>query len=313
MTKLEDILASIPVVASFPRPDWDQVTDWLHQHYPEGQWYDIGSDLARQWLAAIRDAAGSDYEFFESPNFLFLTPHGESHAISLARVAERALREMTEGLPGVASKPQYGKFVCLVFGDIGTYYEYLSYYYPEGEFGASAGVYLSRGYPHFALSHAERDSQEFAFVHELTHACLEDCPLPLWLEEGVTQTMEESILGFSSFVMNREEHTRHQAFWSEYGLQDFWLGRSFQRPDDGMELSYSLAQVFTRNLISRGRPQFLRLLEEASPGDCGDQAVRGIYGFGLGDLARQFLGEGNWNWDPAAAREFTQDDKPANS
>ncbi len=222
----------------------------------------------------------------------------------LARVAERALRQITDALPGVAGKNCYGKFACLAFRDYETYYEYISYFCPEGEFGASGGAYLAQGYSHFVLNHAEHSSLEFVLVHELTHACLSDCPLPLWLEEGVTQIMEEAIFGHSDFAMNREELARHQSYWAENGLRCFWSGRSFQRPDDGMELSYVLAQVLTRNLLSRGRETFLRLLTAAEPLDCGDSATREIYGFGLGDLATHFLGEGDWGWTPVNAADF---------
>ena len=52
----------------------------------------------------------------------------------------------------------------------------------------------------------------------------------------------------------------------------------------------------TRDLLSRGREEFLKLLKAADPLDCGDSATREIYGFGVGDLAAHFLGEGDWGW-----------------
>ncbi|MEM7234204.1 MAG: hypothetical protein AAF517_18645, partial [Planctomycetota bacterium] len=168
----------------------------------------------------------------------------------------------------------------------------------------SGGVYLEDGYSHFALNHSEPSSQEFTLVHELTHVCLAGCPLPLWLEEGITQLTEEAILGYSGFTMNREELVRHQEYWRENGLRSFWMGLSFHNPDDGGELSYALAQVLTRNLLSRGRGDFLCLLKDAHPLDCGDRAMRTIYGFGLGDVAAHFLGEGEWDWTPVEPTDF---------
>ncbi len=301
---LDDILDSIPVLFGFPRPDWAKVGRWLATECAKDDRDEVCTDLARQWLATVKVAAGEGYEVFESDNFLILTSAGPTHARNLARVAERALKEMLEGLPGVAQKDGHGKFVCISFADRDSYYEYISHFYPEGEFGASGGVYLSHGYPHFVLNHAAHSSLELVLVHELTHACLGSCPLPLWLEEGVTQIMEEAILGISRFAMNREEVERHQKYWRDSGLRCFWLGESFRRPTVGRELSYDLAEVLTRNLLSRGRDQFLRLLKEADSLDCGDTATKNVYGLGIGDLAAQFLGEGDWEWTPVEAADF---------
>lgn len=300
----DDILGSMPVIDGFPRPDWSKVWDRFDECNTDDEREEVSTELARGWLAAVKDAAGEGYEVFESEHFLFLTSKGRERALNLARVAERAFKEMVEGLPGIAGKEGHGKFVCLAFRDVDTYYEYLSYFYPEGEFGASSGCYVSDGYVHFVMNHGEQLTLEFTLVHELTHACLRGCPLPLWLEEGVTQMMEEAILGYSNFTMSREELDRHQEFWDENGLSCFWWGSSFQRADDGMELSYVLAQVLTRNLLSRGRENFLRLLKEADPSDCGDSATREIYGLGVGDLATQFLGAGDWECAPVEAADF---------
>lgn len=293
MPDLADILDSIPTVSGFPRPDWSKVGVWLDTDCAEEDREHVATDLARQWLRGIQSAAGDGYQIFETQNFLILSALGRTNAMNLARVAERALEQVVEALPGIARKNGHGKFVCLAFADADRYYEYISYFYPEGEFGASGGVHLSDGYAHFVLNRADQTGLELGLVHELTHACLAGCPLPVWLEEGITQLMEESILGYSRFVMNREEVERHQRYWKCNGLSCFWSGQSFQRPDDGMELSYALAQVLTRDLLSRGRGRFLRLLEEADPSDSGDAATRNIYGLGIRDLAAQFLGEGN--------------------
>jgi tetratricopeptide (TPR) repeat protein len=304
MARLERILGSIPIVSGFPRPDWERIGEWVSAQCSEDDPDEVYTNLARQWLAMVKEAVGDGYELVESDNFLILTASDQKNSAHLTRIAERALKEMVDGLPGIAAKSGYGKFVCLAFRDIDTYYEYISYFFPEGEYGATGGMYLSQGYAHFVLNHAAQQFLEPTLVHELTHACLHRHALPLWLEEGVTQVMEEAILGYSDFKMNREEVERHQKYWRENGLRCFWLGQSFSRPDDGMELSYSLAQVLTRNLNSRGRQLFLRLLERANASDCGDSATRELYGLGVGDLAAQFLGDGDWDWVPVEATDF---------
>ena len=71
---------------------------------------------------------------------------------------------MLEGLPGIAANEGRGKIVCVSFGDTNRYYDYISYFYPDGEYGATAGVHLRDDYPHFVLNHAEQWSLEVTLV-----------------------------------------------------------------------------------------------------------------------------------------------------
>lgn len=266
---------------------------------------DSYSKLAAEWLDGIARAWGGDYRVYQSANFFVVTAFGEKSAGNLARLGERVYELMTARLPTIAAKSGPGKFVCLVADSFDRYYDYVSHFYPDGEFGASAGVFLSAsGYCHFVLNHAEGWIQESTLVHELAHALLQHRGLPLWLEEGLTQLMEDEVLGGVGFHINREEVERHRLFWAEHGLRGFWDGSSFSRADDGMELSYALSQVLIRNLLSRDRQQFLEFAAQASHLDYGESASQSVYGTSLPEWIAQFLGPGDWGTGPTTGSEY---------
>jgi len=301
---LNEILEAIPIDEGFPRPDWSAVERWLQTHCAEEDREPRRLEFVREWIVLLKNAAGDGYEVFESESFLLLTPIGAKRAGNLVRVADRALQSMRDAIPGVDDAIGAGKFACLSFGDVDTYYAYVSHFYPdEGEFGASGGCYLSEGLPHFVLNCGEQATLEYVMVHELTHACLGSYVLPLWLEEGVTQAVEDEVLG-SWFAMDRESLDKHRAYWTENGLRCFWWGRSFGEAGDGQGLSYALSRVFTRNLLTDSREKFLRLLDDADPLDCGDGAVRSLYRHGIEELAARFLGAGDWGWSPIGPEDF---------
>ncbi len=254
----------------------------------------VYTDLAKQWLQSIAEAWGAGFRLYESDNILVLSARGGRLASNLAQLAERTIGAMTAKLAELAAKPGHGKFVCIVTDSLDRYYSYLERFYTSGEFGASAGVFLRGGYSHFVLNYAEPCDQEYTLVHELTHAVLQERDLPPWLEEGITQLMEESILGGSNFLMNREEAQRHREHWMRKRLQTFWHGTSFTRANDPL-LSYSLAQMLVRNMLSRGRTKFVEFATQAKALDCGDEASRSVYGISLCEWAAQFLGPGDWS------------------
>ena len=304
MANLEDILGTVPVVAGYPRPDWRAVADWIATHEDEPNHHSTYTDLGREWLVRLRSALGDGYGVFESENFIFLGHAEREKASRWGRLAEMALQELLEGMPGIAIPNRRGKLPVLCLYGVETYYDYVSYFYPDGEYGGSAGVYVLEGHPHIVLKQTDAYWFESVIVHEITHACLEGRDLPVWVEEGVTQLVEEAVVPVRGFQLNRETFKRHRQYWTDNGLRCFWYGESFQRPDDGQELSYHLAEVLTRNLLSRGREAFLRFIQQADPMDCGDEAAHDVYGFGVADLATQFLGPGDWNCEPMTTQEL---------
>ena len=142
--QLDEILDSIPIVEGYPRPDWNKVAEWVEAQCAKTDRDEVFTELARQWLNMVKPIAGKGFEIYESENFLLLTSAGDTKAFNLMGVAERALKEMLEGLPGVAEKNSHGNLVCLSFGDINSYYSYISHFIPDGEYGAQHLINVKR-------------------------------------------------------------------------------------------------------------------------------------------------------------------------
>ena len=288
-------LTSIPGAVKRRGPDaciiaWDRVDEALAKLELTAEQQEAAYEtLAREWLVILAESYGGEYKIYESDHFLLLTPRGAKLAKNLVQLGERTYDTMTTQLPKIAKKSGFGKFVCIVADTIDRYYGYLIALYPSDDQPASSGVFLSGGYAHFVLNHNEPYSQEHTFVHELTHALVQEAYLPLWLEEGVTQLMESAVLG-REFHFERDEIERHLRYWRSNDLADYWSGKSFRARDEGFELSYELSQVFTRTMMSESREKFLQFLERASFLDHGDEASRTIWGRSLGEWAQPFLG-----------------------
>ncbi|WP_237607400.1 hypothetical protein [Roseimaritima sediminicola] len=65
-------------------------------------------------------------------------------------------------------------------------------------------------------------------------------------------------------------------------------------PDEGQELSYHLAQVLFRNLMSDYPSKVCAILNSADCEDAGNSALKQLCGTSLADRAGQFLGGGDW-------------------
>jgi hypothetical protein len=145
------------------------------------------------------------------------------------------------------------------------YYSFISRFYPEeGEFGTSGGVYINEGEPSvpvIAMPVNTKHAVEQTLAHELTHHALRGLELPLWVEEGLTQMMEERVTGYTSFTMNQELLERHRERWSDddrLALERFWSGEAFHSPrDDEQELAYHLSQVLVRGLLTQRPKEFI--------------------------------------------------------
>ena len=77
-------------------------------------------------------------------------------------------------------------------------------------------------------------------------------------------------------------------------MDPFWSGESFFAPDEGQELSYHLAQILVRNLMSDYPKRIPSFLNTANHVDAGNTALLDTCNISLDDLVTQFLGEGPW-------------------
>lgn len=294
--KLSAIPNAIKVVEGLPRPNWQVVGEWIDANTEPSDLNEAWTILARDWLNGLVQMLPDGYVVAESAEFLLVTNDESRFSKRLLSDCERARRTILSTLAGVARDEGYGKHVLVAFGDTERYYDYITEFYPdEGEFALSGGVFLNNGYGHIAICLAYGDEHERTIAHEMNHALLRHLPLPLWLNEGVTQFMEDVVVDSSCFVVDNETVRRHRDYWNRDTIHSFWSGESFFSPDDGQELSYHLAHVLFRNLMSDYPKRMKDFLNSANWSDAGDSALRTVCGVTLGDCVCQFLGDGVWN------------------
>ena len=292
---LDSILNALETRVGLPRPDWTIIFEWVSANIEDGDLNNAWTQLAADWTDHLIDALPSGYCRTESSNFMLLSKANSQTVDRLLRCCERSRDVVLETLVGVARDEGYGKHVVLAFDDVETYYDYIADFHPEeGEFAPSGGIFLDEGYGHFALCTAANGEHDRTIAHELNHALLRHLPLPLWLNEGVTQVMEDLVVGSSRFTIDREMVRRHRHYWNPETIHSFWSGDSFVFPDDGQELSYHLAQVLLRNLMSDYPKRVPEFLNAANYGDAGNSALNSVCGISLGARVTQFLGAGEW-------------------
>jgi hypothetical protein len=222
----------------------------------------------------------------------------------LLRFAEHCRAALVSLLPGLADFEAPRKQALVVLKSIDEYYRYISLYFSEGEYGVSAGVHIRAGLPHVALYSRQLAMLKSILAHELTHVALHRLTMPLWLEEGLAQMVEHELTGRSLLLLDGEMARRHKSFWKRNGLEAFWSGDGFSRPDEAQELSYQLAEILVRLLIEDARPgwfgrgrerqqRLLAFLQHANACDAGEAACQEHLQCGLGDLAARFLGAGS--------------------
>lgn len=208
-------------------------------------------------------------------------------------------------LPENARLSAPGKQVVIAIADRERYYDYVAHFYEEGEYGGTGGLHVREGYPHTVAHGRMFHELEAVIAHELTHAALYPLDMPVWIEEGLTQSNECQIAGRAPLVVDNEVADEQKGFWRSEGLDDFWRGSSFHRPDEGQKLSYQLSEILLRLLFEDFRPRWFgfdkeprrklsAFLGSARSDDCGQAAAEEHLGMTIGQLAAKFLGRGDW-------------------
>ena len=278
-----------------PRPDWAAICDWVTANVADDGLNDAWTKLATQWVDQLIEALPTGYSRRESPEFVLLSNSDATTANRILRWCEDSRQVILETLSDVARDAGYGKHVVFAFHDTDTYYDYIADIYPDaGEFALSGGMFIDYGYGHFAICMAYSGEHDRTIAHELNHAFLRHLPLPLWLNEGVTQVIEDIVVDGSHFIVDHDTVRRHREYWNSESIHWFWSGDSFFSPDDGQELSYHLSQILFRNLMSDYPKRVSDFLNTANFVDAGNSALHDACGVSLGDRVAQFLGDGVW-------------------
>lgn len=244
----------------FPRVNWDMADGWIGRRQTL-KWSRDGNRRAIMGccLDELRDGLDSAHDRWRSARVEGLAPSEGNTPSSLARAAERSLTLLTRDLKMIRGEASIPPVAIVALAPLGTYLDFTGSYFPAvGNFATSGGLYLNDGrgdFPLIAVNLASRGGAENTLAHELTHHALHHCELPLWVEEGFTQMMEERIVGPHNFTLDHELVERHRDLWDDAAINRFIKGDMFLSPvEDHQELAYHLSQWVVRGELTR-RPK----------------------------------------------------------
>lgn len=272
---------------NMPLLDGQKLASWLNGNVAPELHAAVWDEAKRAWLLHVRDALGADFDVTESKTALVLSALNPTTARTTANFMSNALGQVLGVLDGIAQAPQWGRDILIVFEDAESYYHYLSLYYPgAAAHGLGRGIYIRAGVGHFVAVKADLYSIQSMMVQEITHNCLAHLPLPVWLNVGIAVNTERQLVNKNSCggCGSQQLHHKLLAYWNEYAIQDFWSGASFQRADEGLQLSYELARIMVELLAKDWQP-FISFVTHAHAEDAGKTAARAHMDMELGELA----------------------------
>lgn len=286
----------------FPVPDWRLVWEWA-QGFPEEQRHALWCGVARHWATRIAKAFGGGCNVYETVNVFAVLPGEIDRGKRAAKHYEEILGSLRTTLGAMALPKWYGKFTVFVAPDQETYYRYHAIYARPGEHKQSGGFYINRGYGHVVLPSPESMFNSRVLAHELGHALLCHHTLPVWLNEGVTQTTEAAVAGRPISESQSKTIKDHRAFWTPASIALFWSGKGFDTTGDTAMLSYDLAYLVVRAFLVLDRKPMADAVRQAKPDDSGFAAFREAYGQTPADVLSEMLGPGDWSKGHLASSE----------
>lgn len=280
----------------YPRPDWERISGWV-DGLPEGlDRHHIWTEIQAKWLGRLADHLQDNYSIWESVNFLVVCNHPKSSCERLVRFCEKSRTQIRKLLGNAFADEGWGKIVVLILSSSDDYFDYIGDWYPdEGEFGGSSGMCLSGACPHLVVLAGPTLPCDAIIAHELNHYFLQHLDLPMWLNEGITQVVEEEIAGQGKPERDRELSRKHALWWNSNTIQEFWSGQSFSTPDDRQLLSYDLAMQMATRLLSRFPATFAEFLTMATSADAGDAGLWKTCHNSLNQCVSEILGNQDWS------------------
>jgi hypothetical protein len=293
-----DLHHYLPTKDGFCHPDWQGLAELMETTVPQEKWGLLWHMIARIWVEELRMTLGNRYQIVDTPHFLILCK-SRTRVSKDARVfCEVTLRRICSAFYGLVPGAGYGKKVVLIFDQPEDYERYVRYFCSPGSHPMSGGTFLrGEGYPHVALLTTGDTTYRTALVHELTHDCFSQFPLPTWINEALAMRMEREICGTEAYPLDRERRARHAAHWNPTTIQPFWSGVAWEVPSATSDLNFSLAQILWRFIEAALDPApaaLMAFLGGAHRDNGGEESFRDLFDLGLGDVVTEFLGEGEW-------------------
>jgi hypothetical protein len=282
----------------FPRPDWAAIREFINKNAAADSIESAWQEITREWLRRVADRLGGKYTVAESACFHLLSELEGRPQKNLLAFLETTRARMVGQLGDDITKKGHGKHVVLRISSEQDFYQYLSFFYPDGEHAGASGVLLRGGYLHIAYySDGVSNADRAILVHELTHNLLVRLPLPSWLNEALAMAFEVDITQRGRPPLDRDLAERHRSYWNAETIQEFWSGISFHKVDS-QELAYSLAQILLNLIATELRPPqkiFREFVLHAHYKDAGHAAANEYLDLDLGNLVSAFLGPGEWS------------------
>lgn len=285
------------IAEGFPYPDWKKIVQWRKQNLPDEDPGSFWRAVAVEWTDRIARNLGEGYQLSESDRFLLVSAEGQEADDRLLQFAENSLGRIRRSLGAIACPVGHGPHVILMMHDPDLFWRYLAHLTHRNKSMAASGVFINRGYGHIVLAPQAYWQVEQTLFHELSHNCLMHRRLPLWLDEGLTCSVQVEAGYEHRMQMDARTARKHWEYWDETKIQSFWSGWSFSRADEGSKRSYELAITLIHLLLSdvvRNRQGFEEFVSHASRNDGGEAAAREYLNRGLGEIAAIFLGKGDW-------------------
>lgn len=277
------------------RVDWGLANRWI------GPRPDVPAPIMRRAVMAacldeVRDSLTKDHRRWRSLNVEGLAPLDGQIAHAIAKVAERCYAVLRRDLKVVRGDGPMAPIAIVCVEPVSAYVDFTESYFPdEGEFAMSGGLYLNEGPDAFgliAVNSGARHGVEQAIAHELTHHALHGLDIPLFIEEGFTQMMEERVVGQTNFKLDREVVERQRERWDEESVERFVAGEAFlDAHEDGQELAYHLSQWIVRGELTRRPEAFFKFVRMCRDRDA-DGVCREVLGVDLRELVMGTLGIG---------------------
>ena len=298
---------------SLPYPQWEQIGYWIAGHIGAEDFSEGYNHAVRLWLTKLAAAAGPGLTLSESTHFILLSPFESDGRKWTLKTLENARRTIFDSLGTLAWSDGWGKQVVLIM-DHAPYNLYISHYFPGDYMGRSAGVMITGGgFAHIAAQAPPKQNYSDipllrTLAHELTHNALCQLQLPRWLDEALAMSFEDKLAGSEVSISDRLGASldgigtrallqEFAAWWTEERLQGFWSGTLWNSEDDEQAFSYEMSRVLFRILsqTTHNAPERLRrFVRDAQFEDGGEAAAQDHLGLSLGEVAAEFLGEGDW-------------------
>lgn len=246
--------------SGLPHMDWDMAGHWLDRQDLHGARRESRlRGIAAAWLDELCEKLAADHERWRSARVEGIGPTG-AIANDLARFCEKAIRDIETALVKLRGPQPLPPIAIIAVASQASYYSVKAVTSPEGEWAASGGAYINQGagsFPMLVFPATAMHAVSDVIAHELAHHALHAMDLPLGIEEGIAQMMEERVTGRANFTFGEEMRERHRNYWLDGRIEQFVSGESFSSPTgEDQELSYHLAQVVVRGLLSNMPERF---------------------------------------------------------